>query len=349
MSATVCVTGGLGFLGTRLCAALAEAGHRVVCVDSLSGAYAPGTGRDAARGFAARAGVEVVVEDLRDADLDRLLARSDALVHLAALPGVRARHPPAELWQQNALLTERLVAHAARRRLRMVFASSSSIYGDAPLQPTPEHAAPAPLSAYAATKLAAEEACTAAATRQGADVTIVRLFTVFGPGQRPDMAFARWIEALGRDVPIAWHVHDGGTRELTHVDDAVRGLSAALERGRPGQAYNLGGCGPQRLEAVLGLIEHELGRRANLVRTAPPPADPVRTQACGRKSDLELGYRPSVGLAEGIRSQVRASRGGVLTAALREPPPTRIPLALVPAAGVQGERPRSSTRAEEAL
>lgn len=306
MAATVCVTGGLGFVGSRLCSALADEGYQVVSVDRLSAAYAPGTGREAARALAARPGVDVVVEDLRRADLDEILARADAIVHLAGLPGPRARHGAAELWRENALLTARLVEHAGRRGVRIVFASTSSIYGDAVLHPTPEHAPPAPLSPYAASKLAAENACLAAADRRGADVTIVRLFTVFGPGQRPDMAVARWIEAIQRGAPIAWHVHSGGARELTYVDDAVRGLCAALERGRAGEAYNVGGCGPERLDAVLDRIEQELGRRARLVRMSPPASDPVRTEACQIKSALELGYRPSVGLEEGIRNQVRA-------------------------------------------
>jgi UDP-glucuronate 4-epimerase len=307
VAATVCVTGGLGFLGSRLCTALADEGYKVVCVDELSADYAPGAGHDAAETLATRPGVDVVVQGLNHAQLERVLPRADAIIHLAALPGVRSRHSFSELWQENVLLTERLVAHAARRGVRMVFASSSSVYGDAVVQPTPEDAAPAPLSAYATSKLAAENACLAAAHRQRADVTIVRLFTVFGPGQRPDMAIARWTEAIRGGVPITWHVHPGGARELTHVDDAVRGLIAALERGRPGEAYNLGGCGSHRLEEVLGIIEQQLGLRARMVRTNPPALDPVRTEACQCKSALELGYRPAIALEEGIRSQLRAS------------------------------------------
>ena len=307
MARTVCVTGGLGFIGSRLCTVLADAGHRVVSVDRLSASYAAGTGPEAARMLAARPNVEVVVADASTGRLERLLPGVDSIVHLAALPGVRTHHGFTELWRENVMLTERLVELAVRNGLRMVFGSSSSVYGNAAQQPTPEHAPLAPLSPYAASKVAGENACIAAARRWGADLTVVRLFTVFGPGQRPDMVVARWIDALRRGTPIDWHVHRGGARELTHVDDAVRGLIAALGRGRPGEAYNVGGCGSHRLEDVLRMIEAEVGRRAHRNRSSPPTFDPVRTEACTEKSALELGYRAAVGLEAGIRSQVRAS------------------------------------------
>jgi UDP-glucuronate 4-epimerase len=317
VGARVCVTGGLGFLGSRLCAVLAKDGYEVVSIDRLSAAHAPGTGGEAAEALAIN-GVEVIVEDLNHAELDRMLDGADAIVHLAALPGVRTRHRYSDLWRNNVLLTERLVAHASRHEQRIVFASSSSVYGNAALQPTPEHAPRAPLSPYAASKLAAENACLHAAERHGADVVIARLFTAFGPGQRPDMAIARWIDATRRGEPIAWHVHTAGARELTHVDDVARGLRAALERGRASEAYNIAGCGPRRLDEVLALIERELGRSARLQRSDPPASDPIRTAACQLKSALELRYRPAISLTQGIRSQIRAS------AARAPQPPTLI-------------------------
>ena len=296
----VLVTGGLGFVGSRLCAQLAERGHEVVCIDRLGASYSRGAGPDAARALSATPRVRVVVADLERLELDPLLAPGDVVVHLAALPGVRSGHQPEALWRHNVRLSGRVARTAARRGARLVVASSSSVYGDAARQPTPETSPPRPLGAYGASKLAAEAAC----LRAGGDVVIARLFTVFGPGQRPDMALARWIEALRRGRPVDWHVHGGGARELTHVDDAARGLIAALERGQPGEAYNVGGCGTQPMEYVLGLLERELGRRARRARRPTSPAEAVCTAACGVKSERELGYRPRVGLLEGIRSQL---------------------------------------------
>lgn len=297
---TVLVTGGLGFVGSRLCALLARHGHDVVCVDSLTGRYSPGAGAGAAAALEASGRVRVVVGDLCELELEPLIEPAAAIVHLAALPGVRTRHDFATLWERNVALSEWLARHAAASGKRMVLASSSSVYGDSGRLPTPEDAPLTPLGPYAATKVAAEHAC----RRSGGDVVIARLFTVFGPGQRPDMALARWISSLERGQALEWHVHGGGARELTHVDDAARGLAAALEHGRAGEAYNVPGCGSHRMERVLALLERELGRRARLARRPASPAEAVGTAACPAKSERELGYRPRVGLLEGIRSQL---------------------------------------------
>jgi UDP-glucuronate 4-epimerase len=297
---TVLVTGGLGFVGARVCSLLTSRGYEVVCVDHLSADYSPGAGHDAARRLRANGSACVLIEDLELTDLDRVLEPADAVVHLAALPGVRAGHDRATLWRANVTLTERVARAAARNGTRMVLASSSSVYGNAAVMPTPETARPRPLGGYALSKLAAEKASLAA----GAEVVVARLFTVFGPGQRPDMAVSRWIGALRSGEAVEMHLHGAGSRELTHVDDAARGLVAALERGRPGETYNVAGCGPTRMERVLGLLERELGRRARIRRSAPSPAEAVSTAACPTKSARELGYRPRVPLLAGIRGQL---------------------------------------------
>src|SRR5215210_844459 len=149
----VLVTGGLGFIGGRLCGALLDAGYSVRCVDNLSGSYAPGRG--AAAGAALRArGAAVTVADASEAHVRGV----EAVIHLAALPGVRTRRPASELWTANVELSERLAPAAAEHGARFVLASSSSVYGNATELPTREHAAPAPLNAYAESKVAAEAA-----------------------------------------------------------------------------------------------------------------------------------------------------------------------------------------------
>ena len=176
--ARVLVTGGLGFIGSRLCQALLDDGLRVRCVDDLSGTYARTTGPHAAAALAAE-GAEVIVH----AAEPRHLRGVDAAVHLAALPGVRTRRPEAALHATNVELPERLARTAASERARFVFVSSSSVYGNAEVLPTPESAAPSPLNRYARSKVAAEEAVLGA----GGDPVVVRPFTVYGPGQRPEM------------------------------------------------------------------------------------------------------------------------------------------------------------------
>lgn len=306
----VCVTGGLGFIGAALCEALAARGDRVLCVDRLGGAYADGRGPGAVARLAGHAHVEVAVVDAREVRLDGL----DAVVHLAALPGVRTRRPRVRLWGDNVELTELLVTRAARAGARFVFASSSSVYGNAALRPTPEHAPAAPLGPYAASKLAAERVCLAAVRERAADALAVRPFTVFGPGQRPDMAIARWTEALLRGDPLYWHPHAGGARELTYVDDAVAGILAVLDRGRAGEAYNVGGCGSHRLAHVLALLERATGRSAELRPRPPSAGEAAVTAACPAKSS-GLGYRPATSLEEGLRRQVAAATERALAAA----------------------------------
>jgi UDP-glucuronate 4-epimerase len=303
---TVCVTGGLGFVGSRLCHALLDRGRPVRCVDSLVGSYAPGNGPAAATALAAR-GAEIVHVHGGVASDELTLAGAEAVIHLAALPGVRTPRPFATLWRENTRATERLARAAAQRGARFVLASTSSVYGDAVHLPTPEDAPPSPLGPYAVSKLAAERACLTAARELGADALIVRLFTVYGPGQRPDMAFARWIRALATGRPVPWHARAGTVRDFTYVDDAVAGLLAALDRGRSGQAYNVSGQSPVPLREALAVIERAVERTATLERRPAWSGEARVTAGCVRKSAAELGYAPRTTLAAGVERQVAAS------------------------------------------
>jgi nucleoside-diphosphate-sugar epimerase len=266
----VLVTGGLGFIGSRLCEALLDEGFSVRCVDRLSG---PGAHPGQVRGV-------------------------DAVIHLAALPGVRTRHAPAALRAANVDLTDRLAAAAARQKARFVFVSSSSVYGDAALLPTPEDAPLAPRNPYAASKAAAERAVLA----RGGDPVIVRPFTVYGPGQRPDMAFARWIAAIQAGEPIPWHAGPGTARDFTYVDDVVAGLIAALRHGRSGESYNLSGWRSVDLREAVRLLGPVT------IRELPFSTAEARvTSGCGQKAATELGYVPRVELADGLRRQLAAA------------------------------------------
>jgi UDP-glucuronate 4-epimerase len=276
----ILVTGGLGFIGSRLCGALLGEGFGVRCVDDLSGSHsAPGRG-----------GAEIVIAS---ADPVHLVGM-DAVIHLAARPGVRTRSAPAALRAANVELTDRLAAAAARQKMRFVFVSSSSVYGNARVLPTPEHSPLTPLNPYAASKVAGEQAVLA----HGGDPVIVRPFTVYGPGQRPDMAFTRWIAAMEAGEPIPWHAAPGAARDFTYVDDTVAGVIAALRHGRSGEAYNISGWRSVDLREALALL------RPPAVRELPPSAaEALVTSGCGRRAAAELGYAPRVGLAEGLRRQ----------------------------------------------
>ena len=298
MSERVLVTGGLGFIGSRLCAALLDEGAHVRIVDDLSGHHAEDTGPAAAAVLAAR-GAEVTIARADPAHLDGC----DAAIHLAALPGVRTRRPSSAIHETNVLLTERLVRAARAADARFVLVSSSSVYGDARELPTPEHAPAAPLNPYAASKVAAEDVV----REQGADAVIVRPFSVYGPGQRPEMAFARWIDCLDSELPLPWYAAPGTARDFTYIDDAVAGILAALRRGRAGEAYNLSGWRSLDLRAALEVLEEAFGCRASLAASPGSAAEARITRGCGRKAAAELGYRPGTDLATGLRHQLAAA------------------------------------------
>jgi len=298
MGERVLVTGGLGFIGSRLCAALLEQGVEVRIVDDLSGHYAESTGHAAAAALAAR-GAEVTIACAEAAHLTGV----DAVIHLAALPGVRTRRSPSAFHEMNVGLTERLVCAASAAGVRFVLVSSSSVYGNARELPTPEHAPPAPLNPYAASKVAAEDVVRA----NGADAVIVRPFSVYGPGQRPEMAFARWIDSLGAGRALPWHAAPGSARDFTYVDDAVAGILAALRRGRAGEAYNVSGWRSVDLRAAVDVLEDAFGRRAPLATTPGSASEARVTHGCGRKAAAELGYEPRTDLGSGLLQQLAAA------------------------------------------
>ena len=293
----VLVTGGLGFIGSRLCDALLREGAEVRCVDDLSGTYAEATAGPVAASALAASGAEVIVAGASPAHVRGM----DAVIHLAALPGVRANHPPGALRAANVELTDRLARAAAARSARFVFVSSSSVYGDASVLPTPEDASAAPLSLYAESKVAAE----AAVLAHGGDPVVVRPFTVYGPGQRPDMAFARWMEALAAGERLPWHAPTGTARDFTYVDDVASGIVAALRRGRTGRAYNLSGWRPVAVRDALARLA--AGREPRLVHLPSSTAEARVTHGCGRRAADELGYAPRVELADGLRRQRAAA------------------------------------------
>jgi UDP-glucuronate 4-epimerase len=289
----VLVTGGLGFIGSRLCRVLLDEGLAVRCVDSLGGAYAPGAGPAAAPALENR-GAEVIVAEAGPQHVDGM----DAVVHLAALPGVRWKRSAQELHAVNTELSGALASAAARAGARFVFTSSSSVYGNASELPTPEHARLSPLNPYAESKVAAEAAVLAG----GGDPVIVRPFSVYGPAQRPDMAFARWARALDAGEPVPWHAPPGSARDFTYVDDVAAGILAALRRGRGGRAYNLSGWRAVDVREAFDMLAR--GRRARVQELPSGAAEAIVTHGCGRRAAAELGYEPSVELEAGLERQL---------------------------------------------
>ena len=293
------VTGAAGFIGSHLAEALLEEGHDAVGLDSFTDYY------DTARKRENAAGLDVVEGDLLEVDLDALLDGVDGVYHLAGQPGVRASFGPGfeHYLSRNVHASARLFESAARRRLRVVYASSSSVYGDAESYPTGEDALPRPISPYGVTKLCVEHLAYAHARTTGLDAVGVRYFTVYGPRQRPDMAFTPLLEALDAGAAFRLYGDGSASRSFTFVADAVAATIAAMLRGHEGELYNIGGGEEASMTDAIALAEKVAGRELHVERHGAAAGDVRRTRADVRKAEEQLGWRPTTRLADGLRAQ----------------------------------------------
>ena len=288
------VTGAAGFIGSHLSEALLAAGHEVVGLDCFTDYYDRSLKEENARN------IDVRRLDLAEDPID--FSGFDGVFHLAAQPGVRSFGDvfPNYL-RRNILASQRLFETAARDGVRVVFASSSSIYGAAESYPTPEAAVPAPLSPYGISKLAVEHLAAAYARSFGLDVVVLRYFTVFGPRQRPDMAFTRIAFALAQDRPFALYGDGTQTRSFTYVSDVVEATIAAMARGRG--TYNVGGALEASMREAIKQFERLSARTLDLREQSAVPGDQPRTSADTTRIREELGWEPRVSLEGGLEAQ----------------------------------------------
>ena len=306
----IVVTGAAGFIGSHLSELLVRRGHAVTGVDDFTPFY----DRERKESHLARLVAEPRF-DLHEADVAApgLVARcagARAVVHLAGRPGVRGG-TPAEFAHANVETTRAVLAAAAGGGVRrVVLASSSSVYAPA-AGPVDEQAPHGPPSEYGRSKARAEAVAGALAARYGLELVILRLFTVYGPRQRPDMAFARYIESALSGDPMPLFGDGAQVRDFTYVGDAAAAIEAALARGRPGAAYNVAGGRPTTLRAALGVLSATLGHPAALAAAPRDPREHRRTGAVLTRARHELGWRPAVGLEEGLRRQTAHALGGV--------------------------------------
>jgi UDP-glucuronate 4-epimerase len=293
------VTGAAGFIGSHLAETLIAAGHDVLGVDSYTDYY------ERSRKERNAAGIDVLESDLADAALPSILAGVDGVYHLAGQPGVRASWGETfELYlRRNVLATQRVFEAAADAGVRVVFASSSSVYGDAERYPTPEDVVPQPISPYGITKLACEQLAVAIERARGLQSVALRYFTVYGPRQRPDMAFTAMLEALARGETFRLFGDGSAARSFTYVGDAVAATIAAMERGRPGEIYNVGGGDEATMNEAIDLAERISGRKLDVERTGTAAGDVRRTRADVSKAAADLAWSPKTPLEAGMRTQ----------------------------------------------
>ena len=311
------VTGAAGFLGSHLTDRLLAAGHEVAGVDAFTPFYDPARKRENLRAALAHPGFRLLERDLALDDL-AALPDADLVFHFAAQPGVRPSWGAgfADYARHNLLATQRLLErYAARPPRRLVYASSSSVYGDAERLPTREDDLPRPYSPYGVTKLAAEHLCLLYQRNHGVPAVALRFFTVYGPRQRPDMAFHRLLAAVLEGGTFEVYGDGRQSRDFTFVDDAVAAVLAAAERGRPGAVYNVAsGQALPLLEAVA--VAGRLAGAAPRLSYRPPVAgDAPHTAADIARAAADLGYAPRTPLAAGLAAQWEWQRGARAAAA----------------------------------
>lgn len=310
---TVLITGVAGFVGSALARRLLASGEEVVGVDVLTDYYDPSLKKDNLATIPAER-FTFVHEDLNVADLDALLDGVTVVFHEAGQPGVRKSWGEdfGEYVEANVLATQRLL-EAARRSpalRRLVYASSSSVYGNALSYPTTEADVPRPHSPYGVTKLAAEHLCTLYADNFGVPTVSLRYFTVYGPGQRPDMAFNRFIRAVLAEQPIQVYGTGEQIRDFTFVDDVVTANVLAADRDvPPGSVFNVSGGTSISVNEVLEVLSRIAGRPLQVERTGAVAGDVRQTGGSADRIRDALGWRPTVDIEAGLREQWRSLGG----------------------------------------
>ncbi len=302
------VTGAAGFIGSHLTAALLDRGAEVTGIDCFTDYY-PRFIKESNLGVnAARKGFHFVEGSLQSTDLAALLDGKTHVFHLAAQAGVR------KSWgadfriytDNNVDATQQLLEACVGRPLhRFVYASSSSVYGDNVSIPMREDALPQPVSPYGVTKLAAEQLCYLYYANHKVPTTSVRYFTVYGPRQRPDMAFHKFIRAALRGDAIGLYGDGEQTRDFTFVTDAVAATVAAGDQGALGFAYNIGGGSRVSVNQLFEIIARIHGKPLDIRREPVQKGDMRDTFADTTKARADLGFSPKVTLEQGLEAEYR--------------------------------------------
>jgi UDP-glucose 4-epimerase len=300
------VTGAAGFIGSHLCERLLAEGHEVVGIDSFLDYYPRWIKEMNLSRLRESTSFQLIEKNILDVDWRGALEGVDVVFHLAAQAGVRAS------WSDNFVVYTRNNIEATQRMLeasklfklkKFVFASTSSVYGDIEDIPMKEGSLIKPISPYGVTKVAAEDLCYLYWKNFGIPCVSLRYFTVYGPRQRPDMGFYKFLLAFLEDRPITIFEDGNQTRDFTFIDDIINGTLSAAEKGIPGSIYNLGGGSRISVNEVLKVIGEIAGAEPKVRYAEKQKGDMRHTYASTEKAREEIGYTPRIRLAEGLKKE----------------------------------------------
>ena len=300
------VTGVAGFVGSTLAERLLADGADVVGIDCFTDYYPRAIKERNLEHARRHPRFRLVESRLQDADLASLLCDRTHVFHLAAQAGGRKSWGrDFSIYTVNNIEATQVLLEASvgTAIIRLVYASSSSVYGDAVALPMREDALPQPVSPYGVSKLAAEQLCYLYHVNFGVPTVALRYFTVYGPRQRPDMGFHRFLRATMRGEPISLYGDGEQTRDFTFVADAVNATVTAGARGVPGRVYNIGGGSRVSVNQVLEMVGRVSGRRPLVTADPAQKGDMRHTYADTSLAHADLGFVPRVGLEEGLAAE----------------------------------------------
>lgn len=303
----ILVTGCCGFIGTNLCESLLRDGHTVLGVDSLTSNYSPDIKRKNLEYLRNFKNFEMLEIDLLKIELNQIVSNKDIIFHLAGQPSVlNSWGMDFDLYaNRNLVLTQKLLEAARRAETpKFVNSSSSSVYGRIAAMPANEKHETRPVSPYGVTKLAAENLATLYGSEFGMNTVSLRYFTVFGPRQRPDMAFSKLIESSKSGEAFPLHGDGSQIRDFTYVSDVVEANKlAAFSDLSPGSVFNVGGGSPVSMTTAINMLESILNSKIAITSTPIGPGNPALTSADCSAAEKVLGWKPKMDFYEGLREQ----------------------------------------------
>ena len=308
------ITGVGGFIGSSLAQRLLQNGEDVVGVDCFIDYYPREIKEKNLRPLRDYSTFAFIEKNILELDFPKILDGIDGIYHQAAQAGVRAS------WgedfgiytKNNILATQKLLEAVKESRVRVVYASSSSVYGETKKFPMQEDDLPNPVSPYGVSKLAAEHLCRLYWKNFSVPTVSLRYFTVYGPRQRPDMAFHRFLKAIMKGEEITLYGDGEQTRDFTFIKDAVDANLLAMEKGQAGGVYNIGGGSQVTINHCIESMEIIVGKKANVKRLERQKGDVTHTYADTTRAQKELGFQPSTRLDEGLRLEAKWIQDNIL-------------------------------------